>query len=220
MMGGQRMDVAVFPLVNAVLFPGVTLSLHFFERHHLQMLRDIQAKGWLLAVSLIQPFSDRELMLNGVCGAGRIEIIKEYHDGRCDVLVKGTQRVRLRSFIQQEPYFVMDADPIDDLGLAALPLLHNGQRNFADFLSLVKSWAFLNPALPEKTPLLFDDFKNFGELADFFVFHFLKRAPDKQVYLNCTDPSERSEKLARYLETDLVRLSRRNDQLKRLQMVH
>ena len=76
-------------------------------------------------------------------------------------------------------------------------------------MALIKTWAFINPKFPEHLLLLFDQFKGFGELADFFAFHFLKEPAVQQVFLNCTDPERRAELLSDHLEEDLVRLSKK-----------
>ncbi len=111
-----RFDVAVFPIPDAVLFPGTTLPLHIFEERYGRMLADLRAKGWPLAISLVEPepSSAHEYRLNTICGAGSVQIFKEYGDGRSDILVHGTQRVKLLSFVQREPYLIMEAEAIDD----------------------------------------------------------------------------------------------------------
>jgi Lon protease-like protein len=202
-----RFDVAVFPLLNAVLFPGVTLPLHIFERRYWQMLQDVQSRGWELAISLAIPQNEQEFRLSSICGAGSVQVCRENPERRtADILVHGESRVRLLGFVQREPYFVMEAERLARDAAGPPP---EGERPYGELLSLVKAWAFLNPDLSDRAPLIFDAFRGPGELCDFFAFHFIRRASDKQVYLSCTNPYERAEMLARYLETDLARLSRK-----------
>jgi ATP-dependent Lon protease len=213
---GKRFDLAVFPLSNAVLFPGVTLPLHIFEERYEKMLRDVTARGWSLAVPLAVPCNDHEFLLNTIAGAGQVQVYKEYPDGASDILVHGKQRVKLCSFIQKDPYFVMEAEVLEPLGEGPGQLA----KIDGDFVSLVKSWAFINPSMPEYLPLLFDDFGNLGELVDFFAFHFLKTATEKQTYLNCMDPVERAEMLSKFLEVDLIRQSHRVTRMHKRRLLH
>lgn len=216
----KRIDVAVFPLPDAVLFPGVTLPIHIFEDRYAKMLEDVRTRGWPLAVSLAVPDQDQSgrFVLNSICGAGDVQIFREYPDGARDVLVHGQTRVRLCSIIQHEPYFVMEAEI---LGSAEKSAKAPGfQKRYDEFMALIKTWAFINPKLPEHFSLLFDHFRSFGELADFFAFHFLKDPGTKQVFLNCTDPIHRAELLSDHLEQDLVRLSRKLFRQKKAAMLH
>ena len=218
----KRFDVAVFPLVNEVLFPGVSLPIQIFEARYDRMLQDVQARGWPLAVSLVVPHSRTEFVLNTICGAGPIQVSKSYEDGRSDILVHGKQRVKLRSFLQKEPYFVMEAESLDveECSISSSSQMASEQRALQGFLALMKTWAFVNAEVPREIGIAFESFGTMGELSDFFVFHFIKKAQDKQVYLNCTDPTERAEMLARYLETDLIRLTKKISKNQRAMLLH
>ena len=201
----KRLDVAVFPVLDAVLFPGVSLPIQVFEERYWQMVQDSQARGWPLAISLVTPLGGDEFTLNPICGAGRVQIFKDFSDGSSDILVHGNQRVRLKSFVQQEPYFVMEAELVEP----SVSINSKGMISFSEFTDLVKKWVFLNPIISDRLLSVFEGFKSFGELTDFFVFHFLKKVQDKQLYLDCLDSIERAEMLACFLEKDLARLKRK-----------
>lgn len=214
-----RFDVAVFPIANAVLFPGVTLPLHIYEKRYEQMLRDVQAKGWPLAISLVTPRDSEaqdEFVLNRVCGVGEVQVNRTYPDGRTDVLVHGQRRVRLCSFIQQEPYILMEAEAYDpDPGAPGASL-----RELIEFRALLKTWAFINPDVPDELGVLLDEYTDVGPLSDFFAFHFIRKATDQQIYLDVVNPLQRTEMLTRFLETDLVRLTKKVAKLKRKILLH
>ncbi len=215
---GNRIDVAVFPLANAVLFPGVSLPLHVFEGRYEKMLEDVRARGWQLAVSLVEASqSQTEFVLNTICGAGDVQIFREYPNGSSDILVHGKQRVKLLNFIQHEPYLVMEAEVLQPKPASRS---RDARSTLERFQALVKTWAFLHPELPQETPFLFQEIRDLGQLCDFFVFHFLTRPLDKQVYLNTPNPIERAEMLTNFLETDLVRLTRKVDRHKRSLLMH
>lgn len=211
-----RFDVAVFPMTNAVLFPGVTLPLQITDDCYWQMLEDLKSRGWPLAVSLAIPKGGTEFTLNTICGAGEVQVFRQHPDGRSDILIHGQQRVRLCAILQQEPYFVMEAEAIPtelDTGILL-------ERTYEEFVALIKAWAFLHPSIPDQIVPIFDGFRTFGELTDFFVFHFLKKPHDQQSYLNATHPIERAEKLARFLESDLARRSSRILKQHRTSLLH
>ena len=82
---GKRIDIAVFPLPDAVLFPGTSLPIHLFQARHEKMLEDIRARGWWLALLLALPLGPSRFSLNAICGAGVVQVSREHPDGRMDV---------------------------------------------------------------------------------------------------------------------------------------
>jgi hypothetical protein len=85
------------------------------------MLRDLQARGWPLAVSLVEREGGggpEAVKLNRICVVGTVQVCREYGDGRSDVLVHGLKRVRLLRFVQREPYLLMEAEVLPDASSA------------------------------------------------------------------------------------------------------
>lgn len=202
----KRFDVAVFPVPDAVLFPGVILPIHLSERRYVQMVQDVLARRWMLAVSLVVPYSETEYLLNTVCGVGEARIFREYPGGALDILVEGKRRAKLSSFVQEKPYIVMEAEGLEPERSRGVG---DGGEVFEKLLQLIKSWMFLNPSPPDYVSRLLDTVKSAGGLSDFFAFHFIQNVQDKQVYLNAINPLKRADMLIRFLETDLIRLGRR-----------
>ncbi len=213
---GNKFDLAVFPLLDAVLFPGTTLPLQIFEERFWRMLEEVRAREWPLAVSLVTAARGDELKLSTICGAGEIQEARRHPGGGAEVLLYGTQRVKLLSVVQQRPYLIMEAQSLQ-IEEERTPL---SKKGFEEYLGLIKTWAFLNPAVPDELTLHFDSFKEFGELTDFFVFHFIEDARAKQEYLNCTHPIQRAEMLANRLELEISRLNRKLKRQKKGLLLH
>lgn len=213
----ERFDVAVFPLLEKVLFPGTSLPLHIHEERYARMLEEVQAKKWPLAVALVTPHDGNNFFLNTICGAGTVEITHNYGDGRSDILVHADRRVKLHGFIQKEPWFIMEAE---ELGPRASRDDLFGKGQFEELQELIKTWIFLGSEIQACEAPVFDRFQSAGEMVDFFVFHYMKRALDKQIYLNCTDPVQRGLMLSEYLKTDLVRLGRRHAKTRSARLIH
>jgi Lon protease-like protein len=216
----ERFEVAVFPLSDAVLFPGVTLPVQIHDEAYRAMLKEVEARGIPLAVSLVneKPGADEELQLNPICGAGQIQR-SEATDGSTaeraqEVLIRGDSRVRLLKIIQQEPYLIMEAERVEpeNSGMGTVEL--------EEFQALLKTWAFINPDFPDQLAPVFDEFEALGPLTDFFVFHFLKKAPEKQIYLDLISPIRRAERLADFLERDLIRMTRKLMSKRAIRQLH
>lgn len=105
------MDVLIplFPL-DVVLFPGTPLPLHIFEPRYKEMIAECRAQDRTFGVvrALEQGLADVG------CTAEIITVVKEYPDGRLDLVTEGRRRfevVRInqeRSFLQAEVLMIDD----------------------------------------------------------------------------------------------------------------
>lgn len=97
--------MAMFPL-GTVLFPHVLLPLHVFEPRYRALVRDCLRHGLEFAVVLIERGSevgggDARF---GVGTVARIREAAELDDGRWAVIATGTRRVRVASWLPDDPY--------------------------------------------------------------------------------------------------------------------
>ncbi len=218
---GEKFVVAVIPMSDTVLFPGVTLSLHVMEKRQHEMLKAVEAKGIPIAVSLVVFRNKDRYTFNEICSTGIFQFAQECPDGHSDVLIHGKQRIKLCKVIQSDPFYLMEAEPLEtETMLDSMVDSPTGSRSFEEFQALIKGWIFLNPDISDHWTLSFEPLKTFGELTDFFVYHFLKSPKEKQGYLNCTNPAERAEKLILFLERDLILLGRKTMNHRKFQLLH
>lgn len=102
-------ELPVFPLPNAVLFPGVSIGLHLFEPRYRAMMRHCLEKG-PRAIAIAQLKAGFEAAYEGqpaiheVAGAGRIVSHRGNADGTFDLILEGTQRVRLHELPFVPPF--------------------------------------------------------------------------------------------------------------------
>jgi ATP-dependent Lon protease len=101
--------IPLFPL-NVVLLPGADLPLHIFEPRYRKMVRDcLKAKsefGMLLALD------------NGIAGTGCtaeiLEIVKNYQDGRMDILTVGRAPFRVVQLFTEDQLLEGQVDYLED----------------------------------------------------------------------------------------------------------
>jgi len=101
--------IPLFPL-NVVLLPGADLPLHIFEPRYRKMVRDcLNAKsefGMLLALD------------NGIAGTGCtaeiLEVVKNYQDGRMDILTVGRAPFRVVQLFTEEQLLEGQVDYLED----------------------------------------------------------------------------------------------------------
>jgi Lon protease-like protein len=101
--GSSIDEVAIFPLPQVVLFPGVLMPLHIFEPRYRAMMRDVLSTTGLLAVAQIPEDHgvDRygQPEIAPICGVGEIIRHEKLPDGRYNIIVQG----RARALIHELP---------------------------------------------------------------------------------------------------------------------
>ncbi len=104
----------LFPL-GLVLLPHNRLPLHIFEDRYKQMIGAVMAAGSEFGVVLA---TGQGLMSNG-CTATVEELMKEYPDGRMDIITMGRRRFTIESVNQELDYVRAQVVYFDDHEIAA-----------------------------------------------------------------------------------------------------
>jgi len=89
----------LFPLPNLVFFPQVMQPLHIFEPRYRQMTADALEGDRLIALVLPRPGWEKDYAgspeIHPVACLGRILAEKKLDDGRFNILLRGTARIRI-----------------------------------------------------------------------------------------------------------------------------
>jgi ATP-dependent Lon protease len=93
-------DVPVFPLPHVVLFPEAMLPLHIFEPRYRAMLADCLEAGGAIVIAQVDRSGGR---IAEVAGAGVIVKHQSLPDGRSNIVVAGSARVRLDELVGEIP---------------------------------------------------------------------------------------------------------------------
>jgi len=111
-------ELAVFPLVGAILLPRASLPLNIFEPRYLQLFDDVMRTTRL--VGIVQPVGeggptgspqDRSAPLRDIGCAGRVTTYQEHDDGRLTIALTGVGRFRTAAEQQiSHPYRVFGVD--------------------------------------------------------------------------------------------------------------
>jgi Lon protease-like protein len=201
-------NLPLFPLPQAVLFPGAVLPLHVFEPRYKAMIRDCLASHRTLAVVQITDPGKRDEhghpSIASVAGAGVIVDHAELPAGRYNILVRGQARVRLEELPFVPPYRTAhatvlatpDAGP-SERDVSAL------MSNATAFVALVRErdrdFEFRLP----KAPLA-------GVLADVCAHHLVIDAAERQSILETLAVRDRVLRVTEILALQRLALSRRD----------
>jgi Lon protease-like protein len=98
-MGENERTLPIFPLENVVLFPRLRTPLHVFEPRYRQLTEDALAADCRIVMAVVRP--DQLAAIAGdppvfpIACAGIIREHRRLPDGRFDILVHGSARVRI-----------------------------------------------------------------------------------------------------------------------------
>ena len=92
-------EIPIFPLPNVVLFPSALLPLHIFEPRYRAMVADALEGERLIGMVMLRPGWERNYggdpEVYPVGCAGFITHAEPLHDGRYNIMLRGTQKFRL-----------------------------------------------------------------------------------------------------------------------------
>ena len=101
--------IPLFPL-SIVLFPGQAVPLHIFEPRYRVMTRHcIEAQSPFGII-----FVHEETIAQIGCSAMIVKTLKEYEDGRSDILTAGQQAFRLIRTHREKPYVEADVEFLEE----------------------------------------------------------------------------------------------------------
>jgi Lon protease-like protein len=101
--------IPLFPL-DVVLFPGTPLPLHIFEPRYKEMIGECLAQNRTFGVIR----AGEEGLAEVGCTAEIVTVVKEYPDGRLDLVTEGRKRFELVRINQERSFLRAEVVMIDD----------------------------------------------------------------------------------------------------------
>lgn len=137
--------LSLFPLPDAILFPGLQLPLHVFEPRYRELVGNALARDRRIA--MIQPQTNAEdAPLYSIGCVGRIGDVEAVEDGRYNIVLEGESRFRvLRELDVRTPFRQVEAELIDDPDDEVLSAVERAgfeyeARRFADLQGYSVDW--------------------------------------------------------------------------------
>lgn len=194
-MNPQR--IPIFPL-DVVLFPGGSLPLHIFEPRYKMMIRRCLNMKMQFGVVLVQ----KQGMATVGCTAVILSVVKQYADGKMDILTRGKLAFQVKELFDEKPYLEAAIEcfdePVESYPSASKELIEAYEQCH---------WLLFNRA-PEKRPS-----EASPSLSAAFAMASTLPLPleQKQLLLENRDESERQSQLLDQLKEWLPRLVHLNE---------
>lgn len=100
----------LFPL-DLVLLPGERLPLHVFEPRYRELLADCV----LTPSEFVLPLATEGGVAEVACAARFETLLRRFSDGRMNVVVQGTRRVRITAATGEQPYLTGAVEDVADV---------------------------------------------------------------------------------------------------------
>lgn len=189
--------IPIFPLPDAVLFPGVFLPLHIFEPRYRAMVTDVLDGDRVIGMTLLRPgwepdYEGRPPIFPVGC-AGLVTHAERLADGRFDIVLKGLSRFRVVDEEAGRPYRVARVEALAE-AVADREALAAGRRRLE---------ALLAPILPSRgcrVPATLGDDEVVNGLSQCLDLEPIER----QALLECAGALARCRLLAQILEMKVV----------------
>ena len=180
----------LFPL-GTVLYPGLLLPLNIFEERYRQLVRDLLDGPEPRRFGVIAIRKGRETGVDGISAlyqvgcTATLREVAEQEDGRYLLVTVGTQRFRLVSLDDSQPYLQGEVDLIEDeigdeaaAGLA-VQAVQRAFRGYVEALASRESVEVTVPELPDE-PLMLSYLVAASMILDLSVRQDLLAEPDAE----------------------------------------
>ena len=188
------MEVPIFPLNGAVLFPGTSLPLNIFERRYIEMIDYSLARNRF--IGMIQTNTNNELYKIGCIG--KIHSFSETNDGRYLISLEGTSCFKIIKEIEKNYSFrLVDAEIISNT--EDVNFLNDNQKNH--LIQKYKKYIYIkkiNLSLEEVEKI------EISQIIKFIAMVSPFKDEDKQVLLETRNLSDFYNKLLSVIELELV----------------
>jgi Lon protease-like protein len=101
--------IPIFPL-DVVLFPGIPLPLHIFEERYRLMVHECMEQRREFGVVMMR---DDGVAAVG-CTAAILQVVKQYPDGRMDILTVGRTPFQMSDVFDEKPYLEATVEYLED----------------------------------------------------------------------------------------------------------
>jgi ATP-dependent Lon protease len=196
-------EIALLPLRNTVLFPGVVLPITVGRDKSILAVTEAYKTDKLIGV-VAQKDSEVEepaaTDLEAIGTVARIIKLIKMPDGGNTVILQGRRRFKVEEITSTDPYFKARITKLEDEQL-------QNDGDFDAMISSIKDLASqivsMSPNMPSEAGIILKNIENPAFLIHFVSSNLNSEIKDKQKLLEISNPNKRAEVLMNLLHTEL-----------------
>lgn len=202
--------LAILPLRNTVLFPGVVIPITVGRDKSIKLIKEAYKGNKIIGVvsqkdvSIEDPTFDQ---LNTVGTVANIIKLLQMPDGNTTVIIQGKQRFSLLAEVQTEPYIKASVKKFEEQK-------HKTDKEFKALIASIREMSAqiiqLSPNIPSEASIALKNIESNSFLINFISSNMNAEMADKQRILEMDNLLERAQKVMELLMVELQMLELRN----------
>ena len=196
-------ELALLPLRNTVLFPGVVLPITVGRDKSIKAVNDAYKASKLVGVIAQKDSGIEDPAFKDLEEVGTIaKIVKQIKmpDGGTTIIIQGKTRFRIQSLLTEEPYFKAKIEALEENEAPKDP-------DFEAYVSNIKDLATdiiqLSPNIPTEASIILRNIESPSFLIHFVSSNLNTDIKEKQRLLEINDIKERADLLMQLLQKEL-----------------
>jgi ATP-dependent Lon protease len=204
--------LAILPLRNMVLFPGVVIPITAGRDKSIKLINDAYAAGKIIGVVAQKNEEIEDPTKNDIHEVGtvaRILRVLKMPDGNVTVILQGKKRFQIESIVTEMPYFTATIKDVAEKRPA---------KKDSEFLAILESVRDLaiqiikeNPNIPSEATFAIKNIESQSFLINFVTSNMSLSVEDKQNLLLINSLKDRALETLRYMNTELQKLELKNN---------
>ena len=196
-------EIALLPLRNTVLFPGVVLPITVGRDKSIKAVNDAYKADKLIGVVAQKDSNIEEPGINDLEKVGTVaKIIKmiKMPDGGTTIIIQGKRRFEISSIFSEDPYFKAYIKKLEEQDLPK-------DADFGAYIANIKDLATeivqLSPNIPAEAAIILRNIENPSFLIHFVSSNLNTEIKEKQKLLELNEIRERADLLMQMLQKEL-----------------
>jgi ATP-dependent Lon protease len=205
-------SLAILPLRNTVLFPGVVIPISAGRDKSIKLINDANAAGKVIGVVSQINEQDEDPTKNDIHKIGtvaRILRVLKMPDGNITVILQGKKRFEITEVLSEQPYITAAVKPVLEERTNQL------DTEFNAIIDSVKELAIRiiqeSPNIPTEATFAIKNIDSQSFLINFVSSNMNLSVQEKQALLSISDLKERALETLRFMNVELQKLELNND---------
>ena len=191
----------VLPLKETVIYPHIIVPLLIAREEYVKLIDDALTADRLVAAvaSREEVETPEPKQLYDIGTAAAIIRMLKLPDGSMQLFVQGVQRIRIKEYVEKQPYLKAKVEKIKEVVEESVELEGLARNVLTQFKNMVS----LAPYLPNEIVVAAMNIGEPNNLADFIASNINIDQQEKQELLEALDVRERLEKLTIFLNKEI-----------------
>jgi ATP-dependent Lon protease len=203
-------EIALLPLKNTVLFPGVVIPITVGREKSIKAITDANKADKVIGVITQKDINTEEPTAADLESIGTVaKIIKlmKMPDGNTTVILQGKKRFKINAITAEDPYFKANIEVL-------IEPKYKGDANLDATVGSIKDLASqiisLSPNIPSEAGIILKNIENPSFLIHYVSSNLNCELKEKQALLEKSDLKERSELLLSLMHKELQYVELKN----------